>query len=189
MKPNKQKQMMKNSTFFFLATIGLCILGAFAPISQNSQLNSDDSIHWLSIEEAEELNKENPKKMMVFFYTDWCGYCKQMERTVFKDPAVVNSLNEEFYAIKFNAEQRESVEFDGVQYSFEDDGGSGINGLAKDMLLGKKIMPTLVFLDEDKTAIRRLVGVQPIELFSIFLNYLSGNHYLNEEWYEYSNQE
>lgn len=177
---------MKNLFIFFLIFIGLTSFKA----SSSNEEPSDNQVKWLTIEEAEQLNAVSPKKIMVFFYTDWCGYCKQMERTTFKDPSVVNQLNNDYYAVRFNAEQKEPVTFDGIEYDYKDsEMGNGINGLAYDMLMGQKVMPTLIFLDEDKTSIKRLVGVQPTDLFSVFLKYISDDAYLNQDWYQYSNQE
>ncbi len=42
---------------------------------------------------------------MVNFITDWCGYCKKMDRTTWKDPAVVERLAQ-LVAVRVDAEEQ-----------------------------------------------------------------------------------
>lgn len=76
-----------------------------------------EGINWVTIEEAQELAKENPKKVIMDVYTDWCGWCKKMDKTTFADEEVVEYVNEHFYAVKFNAEKNESFDFKGQEFT------------------------------------------------------------------------
>ena len=62
-------------------------------------------IQWLTMEEAYEKTQKEPKKILVDVYTDWCGWCKVMDRGTFRDEKVVAYVNEHYYAVKFDAEQ------------------------------------------------------------------------------------
>lgn len=42
--------------------------------------------------------------ILVDVYTDWCGWCKKMDKDTFTDPRVVAHLKKNFYAVKLNAE-------------------------------------------------------------------------------------
>ncbi len=58
----------------------------------------------------EELVKEASRKgkpYMVDFYTSWCGYCRKLDQTTFRDAQVVEALNNGFLVLKVNAEQGE----------------------------------------------------------------------------------
>jgi thiol:disulfide interchange protein len=46
------------------------------------------------------------KLVLADFYTDWCGWCKQLDRTTFADPAFVHYLTEHFIPVKLNAEDK-----------------------------------------------------------------------------------
>ncbi|MDF9798542.1 thioredoxin-related protein [Catalinimonas alkaloidigena] len=74
-------------------------------------------INWVTIEEAQELSKENPKKVIMDVYTDWCGWCKKMDKTTFADEKVVEYVNENFYAVKFDAEANKSFAFKGQEFT------------------------------------------------------------------------
>ena len=71
------------------------------------------TLKWYTWEEAVELNKTKPKKMFVDVYTDWCGWCKKMDKSTFADPAVAAYLAENFYPVKLNAEQKADIQFAG----------------------------------------------------------------------------
>ncbi len=55
---------------------------AFAQNANEGQLVSK-TVRWLSWEEAIELSKEDPRKIVIDVYTEWCGWCKKMDKTTF----------------------------------------------------------------------------------------------------------
>src|SRR6187431_1530392 len=79
---------------------------------------SPEGIKWLSISEAEKLAKDEPRKIIVDIYTDWCGWCKRMDNSTYKDPKVVEYINKNFYAVKFNAETKNEITFQGKTYTY-----------------------------------------------------------------------
>lgn len=82
------------------------------------QLQAQDQIKWLKFEEAITANEQNPKMILVDVYTDWCGWCKKMDKETFTDPAVIAHINQNFYAVKMNAEDsKRTFEFMGKTYT------------------------------------------------------------------------
>ncbi len=75
-----------------------------------------EEIQWIGFEELEDSLKIESKPVVIYFYTDWCVYCKKMEKNAFKDRQVVQWLNQEFYAVKMNAESTEPVVFEGQTF-------------------------------------------------------------------------
>ena len=76
----------------------------------------DHKINWLSIEEVEVLQQKEPRKVLMDVYTTWCGPCKMMMRNTFTNKDVINYVNKNFYAVKFDAESGEDVTFKGTSY-------------------------------------------------------------------------
>ena len=68
-------------------------------------------IKWLSLEEALEAQKDNPKKIFMDVYTKWCGPCKLLDRKTFANPYVAAYISENYYAVKFDAEGQEEIKF------------------------------------------------------------------------------
>jgi len=63
----------------------------------------------VSYKEAIEGNKKNGKPILLEFYADWCIPCIEMEKTIFKDPAVIKELKNNFYFVRMNTEKEEQI--------------------------------------------------------------------------------
>lgn len=119
--------------------------------SANAQAKA--SVQWITFEQLEESLAEEPRKVFIDFYTDWCTYCRKMDKVVFTKPDVIDKLNKSYYAIRFNAESEQSVDF-GSRKFINDQVGKSRNPLHQIAQLfahrqGKFVAPTLVVLDED----------------------------------------
>ena len=82
-----------------------------------AQQQESEGVNWLSFEEALRLNAEAPRNILIDVYTDWCSYCRAMDAQTFKNPVIAQYINQNFYAIKFNAESTESIQFNGRTYA------------------------------------------------------------------------
>jgi len=83
-----------------------------------AQAQKADMINWLTFEEAAALTEKAPKMIIVDVYTDWCGWCKKMDKGTFTDPAVVEYINKTFYPVKMNAENsKRKFTFKGQEYT------------------------------------------------------------------------
>lgn len=158
------------------------ILILFMSIGMGVNASAQDGIDWLTWEEAVEKSKTEKRKIFVDVYTDWCGWCKKMEASTFSDPVVVNYINKNFYAVKFNAEQKETIEFNGKEYKFVKSGRRGYHELAAWMTNGKLGYPTVVFINEDQKVIQPIPGYLPAEKFEPIMTYFGGNHYKKTPW-------
>ena len=74
------------------------------------QLYSQE-INWMSLDEVREAQKTNPKNVLIDVYTNWCGPCKLMDRNTFSNTDIIRIINENYYAVKFNAEGNDTVTF------------------------------------------------------------------------------
>ena len=59
---------------------------------------------WMSLEEAVAAQQDEPRKVMMDVYTQWCGPCKMMMRNTFTNADVISYINANYYAVKFDAE-------------------------------------------------------------------------------------
>ena len=124
-----------------------------------------------TFEQAEEKSKTNPKPFVIFIHTDWCKFCKTMEHATFKNSDVITQLNQYFYFISFNAEEKRDIVFKENTFRFKPKGNnSGIHELAA--LLGYKngnvVYPTVTILNPDYSIIAQLQSyIGPKELLQI----------------------
>lgn len=117
-----------------------------APITFDFEASTAD-INWLSWDQAVKANAGAAKPLVVDVYTDWCGWCKRMDATTFKDPRVAEYVNDNFYAVKLDAEQRADIVYDGTTFSFQQQGKRGVHTLAASLLDGRLSYPSIVYLN------------------------------------------
>jgi thioredoxin-related protein len=81
-------------------------------------IQAQEQIQWMKFEEAIAANAKSPKMILVDVYTDWCGWCKKMDKETFTDPRVIAHFQKNFYAVKLNAEDtKRSFEFMGKTFT------------------------------------------------------------------------
>src|SRR6266853_1203265 len=61
--------------------------------------------------------KKNNKKVMVDVYTDWCGWCKRLDKDTYSNGKVIDYLSHEYVVVKLNAESKDSIKFKENSYS------------------------------------------------------------------------
>ncbi|MCG8327375.1 MAG: DUF255 domain-containing protein [Chitinophagales bacterium] len=124
-----------------------------------------EGIQWMSIEAALSAQKENPKPIFVDVYTDWCGWCKVMDKKTFSQEEVASYLNDHFYPVKFNAEKEKPIELNGQQYEVVNAGKRGIHTLAYAMLDGRLSYPSYVILGGDMQRLGVIKGFKEADPF------------------------
>ncbi len=131
------------------------------------------SIQWLTVEEVQAKMKKEPRHVYVDVYTDWCYWCKVMEKKTFSNAQVIDYMNANFYCIHFNAERKDTVLFNGKKYSLLE--GSNINELAADWMNNQMSYPTSILFDANFTNKQPIPGYLDIPTFEMIIKYISGN--------------
>lgn len=146
-------------------------------LSNSSFAQEVESVKWYTIEEAQELIKSEPRKIYIDMYTDWCGWCKVMDKKTFTNENVSKRLNSDFYAVKFDAEGKEAVKFREQTFNFVAQGSRGYHELAAALMQGKMSYPTSVFLDENLNLISPVPGYLPPDKLDPILEFIGRDHY------------
>ncbi len=145
-------------------------------------------VTWLSWDEAYTLSKsdKNPKKIFIDVYTDWCGWCKKMDKDTFQNPEVAAYMKANFYMVKLDAEGKEDITYNGKTFKFVPQGRRGYHEFAAALLQGKMSYPTVVFLDENFGMLSPVPGYQKVEPFMQIARYFGENIYKEKDWKSYS---
>lgn len=97
-----------------------------------------DELKWVGFDEGYKIAQKKGKIMLVDVYTDWCGWCKRMDRDTYAKSEVIGLINQDYVAIKFNPELEGTYTFQGKQYN-----GNELAGvLSNNQLSG---YPTTIF--------------------------------------------
>lgn len=146
-----------------------------------------DKINWMTWDEVQVAMKKKPKKVWVDVYTDWCGWCKVMDKKVFNHPDVIKYMNENFYAVKFDAETKEDIRFMGKIYKFQPSANrsGGTNALAIALLRGQLSYPTNVFMEENFQNPSPIPGYNPVPRMEMILKFLGEGTYKTQQFPEF----
>jgi len=173
-----------------LLTVLISLPDLLSAQKNTEEKKKGESIKWMTFEEALIQNKKKPKMIFVDVYTDWCGWCKKMDVETFTDPEVVKYINKKYYAVKFNAEQKEPVTFKEQEFvNPNPEKSKSTHKLALALLKNEKLYPSYVILDKASDWTYKMKGYQtPDELIPL-LTYYGDEHYLKMSWAEYIAQQ
>lgn len=145
-------------------------------------------VNWLSWDEATSLaaTDKNPKKIFIDVYTDWCGWCKKMDKDTFQNAKVAEYMTNNFYMVKLDGEGKEPIDFKGKTYKYVPSGKRGYHELAAALLQGRLSYPTVVFMDEQLNMLSPVPGYQKPDPFLNIARYFGDNIYLEKDWKTYS---
>ncbi|MEM6320799.1 MAG: DUF255 domain-containing protein [Bacteroidota bacterium] len=143
-------------------------------------------VNWMSWEDAIAANEVEPRKIFVDVYTQWCAYCKKMDRETFSNQYVAKYLNENYYPVKLDAQQKNDIFYKNKIYRFVNRGGkNSYHELAAEIMNGRLSYPTIVFLNEDEKVIQSIPGYRGALEFELFITYFGENHHKEIPWSSY----
>jgi len=159
--------MQKVTKFLMIMIIAATIVSFVSP--------NKEKINWITVSELNELYSKNPKPILVDVYTSWCGWCREMDRTTYKNAKVVKYINEHYYAVRLDAESTDSLFFNNKKYGYNSRYKS--NELAEFLLFGRMEFPTTVFLPSIDARPAPLSGyLKPKEIEAPLKYFAEGAH-------------
>jgi len=141
-------------------------------------LEATEGVNWYHYQEGMRQAKESNKPILLDFYTDWCGWCKKMDKETYGNPDIQQFLNLNFIPIKINAESKEPVKVDGKEMKMKD--------LTRKYAV--RAYPTIVFLEPDGTPIAPWAGYSEAASFRKVLGFIQEKAYKKMSFDEFIKQ-
>src|ERR1700720_3621387 len=98
---------MQKVKLTFLSVMIFFFLTAHAPA------RAFNKVKWIAIEDVVTNLKIQKRPVLIDLYTDWCGWCKVMDKKTYSNENVAAYLGDKFYAVRLNAETKKEIIWDG----------------------------------------------------------------------------
>ncbi len=150
---------------------------AVAAITLSAMSTTAQSPHveWVALPDALSSAPDSNRLIVLDLYTDWCGWCKRMERDTYADDAVVAYIAEHFIASRLNPEKEGKVTYDDHEYSFAEFGSA----------LGVRGYPTTAFFNQKGELLTTVAGYIGPDEFLKILRFFGDGSYQSMSWEEY----
>src|SRR5687767_2969993 len=168
------KGMQKRSLILFLLVTFFSVT-AFTPRAGN--------FPWMNLSDVKVKLKQQNKPVLIDLYTDWCHWCKVMDKKTYSNSKVVAYINEHFYSAKVNAETKDNVSWKDKTYKYNSK--YQINDFALFVTYGRTSFPTTVIIADNESAPIPIAGyMEPREIEPI-LKYFGGGAYKTMNFKEF----
>ena len=144
---------------------------------------ASEKLAWMTLAEAREAMAKEKRPILIDLYTDWCGWCKVMDKKTYTNPRVIAYLQSHFYPVKLNAETKESLRWNEKTYNFN--AANRTNDFALYLTYGRLSYPTTVILPLDNSGPQPVPGyLEPKEL-ELVVRYFGEGKYGKQPFEEY----
>ena len=129
--------MKKSIKILFVAVVSVLMMASASDGKKGISFSD------LTLEEAKEASADSDKLIFIDCYTDWCGPCKRMAATSFKDEKVGEVFNDKFINLKIEMEKNPIG-----------------NELARRYQV--RAYPTLLVIDSKGNLVKKMIGMQNV---------------------------
>ena len=120
-------------------------------------------LNWISIGTLKEKMQSNPRPVLIDLYTNWCYWCKVMDKKTYSNEKVIAYINDHFYAVKVDAETKDSIAWGNRVFKYNE--SYKINDFAMFLTSGQPGFPTTSIFTDEKTDPASLEGfLEPRDL-------------------------
>lgn len=124
-------------------------------------------IVWYDYDDGLKLAQKTGKKIFLEFTAKWCGYCKRMHATTFKDPDIIRIFNDNYINVSVDGDSPDTLNIDGLITSEK--------AMAKEWRVTG--YPTYWFVTPAQEKIAPITGYRPKEVLYDILDYMKDDTY------------
>lgn len=163
-----------------LALIGCAFIFSFTKVKPTEK----EKINWITINEVSTKLKQEPKPVIMDIYTNWCFWCKVMDKKTYTNSKVVSYINSHFYAVKVNAETKDMVKWDNKEYDYNP--GNKVNDFALYATGGQLAFPNTIIFPKMQNVPASVPGFMEPKELEVILKYFGEGVYKTQSFADYS---
>jgi len=138
-------------------------------------------IKWKTLNEAVELQKSEPRKILIDMYYNFSITATMMRTTTYNNPKIAAFLNQYFHVITLDPKEPADIDFAGVHY-INEKATHGFHQFAIAALEGKMQFPALLILDENYKLLDRIQRYMRPEDIEPIIYYYQSNAYKTQTY-------
>jgi thioredoxin-related protein len=142
-----------------------------------------EKLKWMTLKEAQEAMLKEKRPILIDLYTDWCGWCKVMDKKTYTNEKVIAYLQQNFYPVKLNAETKETVSWNDKTYNFNS--ANRTNDFAVFLTYGQLSFPTTIILPTDNSGPQPVPGYLEPKQLELIVKYFGEGKYGKQPFAEY----
>lgn len=143
-----------------------------------------ENIDWISINEVQAKLQKETRPILIDLYTNWCYWCKVMNKKTYSNSNVIEYINKHYYAVRLNAETKDSVVWNGAVFKYSVE--NKVNEFSIYITQGQLAFPNTVIFTDLRKAPASIPGfIEPKEI-EVILKYFGEGSYKNKNFNEYS---
>ena len=159
----------KKGIFLFLFAIALSFVLLNSVNYANEQSEEEQKeLSWLPYEQALAKSKVEDIPTLIYFYSDYCIWCKKMGEEAFGSKEIVNLLNKDYALVKINGNSNKAVMVEGKKLT---------ESRLSAEVFQVNAFPTIWFLDSANEKISHLPGFVTPDMFLPILVYIRDDLY------------
>ena len=142
-----------------------------------------EKLQWMTLKEAQQAMLKEKRPILIDLYTDWCGWCKVMDKKTYTNAKVIAYLQQNFYPVKLNAETREALNWNDKTYNFN--ASNRTNDFAVFLTYGRLSYPTTVIIPTDNSGPQPVPGYLEPKDLELIVRYFGDGKYGKQPFADY----
>jgi len=139
-------------------------------------------VNWQTTDEVTTQYTAEKKPIIVDIYTDWCHYCKVMDKTTYSNDSVANYINKHFYRAKLNAESKTAFNWMGKSYNYIPK--FKLNELVINLTKGNIVYPSTVIIPPNGEP-QSVGGALSVKELELLIKYFGEDKFGKVSWEDY----
>ncbi|MGM0506039.1 MAG: thioredoxin family protein [Bacteroidota bacterium] len=138
-------------------------------------VTAQDSINWVSIDEALDRASDEEKLILIDVFAPWCPYCQRMQKEVYPDENVEEAIDDYFLPVRISVESDDAVQFMDRRFTQAEFARA----------LKYQSVPTTYFMNAEGEVVGQQPGYLPEDIFTSLLRYVGSGAYETQSFEEF----